>query len=133
MTALDIYATDREMRARPTVLVVEDEVLIRMMVSESLRQAGCDVYEAASADEALDVLSASNEPDVLVTDVKMPGGVDGLELASRARRCCPRLKVVVTSGHAAAQSASGLADAFLTKPFALEQLVGRVRALVGEA
>ena len=101
-----------------------------MMVSESLRRAGCEVFEAASADEALDVLSTSSGPDVLVTDVKMPGAVDGLELASRARQACPGLKVVVTSGHALAQNASGLADAFLAKPFALKHLVGRVRALV---
>jgi CheY-like chemotaxis protein len=130
MTALDTYVTDRETCAPPTVLVVEDEVLIRMMVSECLRQAGCEVFEAASADEALDVLSTSSGPDVLVTDVKMPGAVDGLELASRARQACPGLKVVVTSGHALAQNANGLADAFLAKPFALEHLVGRVRALV---
>ena len=130
MTALDMYASDRDACARPTVLVVEDEILIRMMVSESLRQAGCEVFEAASADEALEVLSASASPDVLVTDVKMPGCVDGLELASRVRKTLPELKVVITSGHALAQSADGVADAFLAKPFALEQLVGRVRALV---
>jgi len=131
MTALDIYAEDRSAGARPTVLVVEDEVLIRMMVSESLRQAGCEVFEAATADEALEVLSASGGADVLVTDVKMPGSVDGLELASRVRKALPGLKVVITSGHAPAQNADGLADAFLAKPFALEHLVGRVRALAG--
>jgi CheY-like chemotaxis protein len=114
---------------RPTVLVVDDEVLIRMMLCESLRQAGCEVIEAASADEALDVLASAPTPDVLVTDVKMPGSCDGLELASRIREDRPGLKVVITSGHTPAQSAIGLADAFLPKPFALEQLVGRVRAL----
>jgi len=132
MTALDIYAMDRDAVAQPAVLVVEDEVLIRMMMAESLRQAGCEVFEAASADEALEVLSASNGPDVLVTDVRMPGKLDGLELASRARRARPGLRVVITSGHAPAQNAAGLADAFLAKPFALETLVGRVRALVDE-
>ena len=131
MTALDMYTTETETCARPTVLVVEDEILIRMMVSESLRHAGCEVVEAASADEALEVLSASTGPDVLITDVKMPGAVDGLELASRVRKAHPGLKVVITSGHAPARNADGLADAFLAKPFALEHLVGRVRALVG--
>jgi len=131
MTALDMYRTETDVRVRPTVLVVEDEILIRMMVSESLRHAGCEVVEAASADEALQVLSASNRPDVLVTDVKMPGAVDGLELARRVRKAHPGLKVVITSGHAPARNADGLADAFLTKPFDLAHLVGRVCALGG--
>jgi CheY-like chemotaxis protein len=130
MTALDMYATETDACARPMVLVVEDEILIRMMVSESLRHAGCEVFEAASADEALEVLAASDGPDVLVTDVRMPGAVDGLELAARVRKARPGLKVVITSGHAPAQNTEGLADAFLAKPFALEHLVGRVRALV---
>jgi CheY-like chemotaxis protein len=130
MTALDMYAADTDARPRPAVLVVEDEILIRMLVSESLRDAGCEVVEAATADEALEVLSATRGPDVLITDVKMPGALDGLELASRVRKARPGLKVVITSGHARPQNTAGLADAFLAKPFALEHLVGRVRALV---
>jgi CheY-like chemotaxis protein len=130
MTELDSYTADRKTCARPTVLVVEDEMLIRMMVSESLRQAGCEVFEASDADEAFEVLSASGDPDVLVTDVKMPGAVDGLELATRVRKARPGVKVVLTSGHAPARLTDGLADAFLAKPFALEHLVGQVRALV---
>lgn len=133
MTALDIYIADREPFARPTVLVVEDEPLIRMMVSESLRQDGWEVFEAACADEALDVLAATNSPDVLVTDVKMPGAMDGLELAAQARKARPALKVIITSGHAPALKSDGLADAFLPKPFALEHLVGQMRALVDRA
>ena len=133
MIGLDMYRTDRGARARPTVLVVEDEILIRMMVCESLRQAGCDVVECASADEALTVLADSDGPDVLVTDVKMPGAVDGLELAARVRERRPGLKVVVTSGHAPSQNSRGVADAFLAKPFALDELVGKVRALVAQA
>ena len=133
MTVLDTYAAEPDACARPMVLVVEDEILIRMMVSESLRQAGCEVVEAASADEALEVLELSASPDVLVTDVKMPGSVDGLELASRVRKTLPGLKVVITSGHALAQNTFGLADAFLAKPFGLDQLVGQVRALVDAA
>ena len=133
MTALDMYRTETDVRVRPTVLVVEDDILIRMMVSESLRHAGCEVVEAASADEALEVLAASGGADVLVTDVKMPGSVDGLELASRVRKALPGLKVVITSGHALAQNTFGLADAFLAKPFGLDQLVGQVRALVDAA
>jgi len=129
MSAVEYRSSGAQGQRRLTVLVVDDEVLIRMMLCESLRQAGCEVVEAANADEALTVLTTTPDPDVLITDVKMPGALDGLELASRVRATRPGVKVVVTSGHTAAQTAASVADAFLPKPFALEQLVGRVQAL----
>jgi two-component system, response regulator PdtaR len=129
MSAVEYRSFDLPAERRPTVLVVDDEVLIRMMLCESLRQAGCEVIEAASADEALVVLATMPSPDVLVTDVRMPGALDGLELASRIRKSRPGLKVVITSGHAPARTAAGVADAFLSKPFPLEKLVDRVQAL----
>jgi CheY-like chemotaxis protein len=112
MSALEYRSLDVQAPRRLTVLVVDDEVLIRMMLCESLRQAGCEVVEAANADEALTVLATTPDPDVLITDVKMPGALDGLELASRVRQARPSVKVVVTSGHTAAQTAASVADAF---------------------
>jgi len=129
MSAVESFSSDMDAEWRPTVLVVEDEALIRMMLSECLEQAGCDVIEASSADEALPVLCDARGPDILITDVMLPGSVDGLELAAWVRRHRPGLKVVITSGHASRQDAAALADAFLPKPFALEQLVRQVRTL----
>jgi len=117
----------------PVVLIVEDEVLIRMLLSEVLRQAGYQVIEAANGDEAFLVLTSSPEPDILVTDVRMPGKVDGFALAAFVRRTKPDLKVIITSGHAGPGGAIGLADAFLTKPYELDAIVEHVRTLTEEA
>ena len=113
----------------PSVLVVEDEGLVRELIVETLRDAGCAVTEAASADEAVRALKASAEPDILVTDVRLPGAMNGIALAERVRRTLPRMKVIVTSGHAASEEARNVADCFLAKPFALKALVGEVRLL----
>ena len=129
MSVVECRSFEVQAQRRLIVLVVDDEVLIRMMLCESLRQAGCEVIEAASADEALTVLATAPSPDVLVTDVKMPGALDGLELASRIRTTRPGVKVVVTSGHTPAQTAASVADAFLPKPFALGDLVDHVQTL----
>jgi CheY-like chemotaxis protein len=117
----------------PSVLVVEDEVMVRALMVETLREAGCAVTEAASADEAVRALRAVTAPDIMVTDVRLPGAMDGVELAARVRRTAPWIKVIVTSGHASAENARGVADAFLAKPFELQRLVGEVRTLAGAA
>lgn len=70
---------------KPTVLVVEDDVLIRLSVADALRSAGLDVIEAATGDEALTVLASSATVDLVFTDIQMPGSTDGLELAQIAR------------------------------------------------
>ena len=129
MAAADFVDLGVANSARPVVLIVEDEVLIRMLLSEALRQAGYDVIEAADADEAIEVMHASVGPDILITDVKMPGSVDGFGLAAYVRRAKPGLKVIVTSGHAGPDGAIGVADVFLPKPYDLGQIVQQVRAL----
>jgi CheY-like chemotaxis protein len=129
MAAADFLDLGAANSARPVVLIVEDEVLIRMLLSEALRQAGYDVIEAADADEAIEVMQVATSPDLLITDVKMPGSVDGLGLAAYVRRTRPGLKVIVTSGHAGPDGAIGVADAFLPKPYDLDHIVQRVRAL----
>ena len=67
--------------AKKTVLVVEDEVLIRLYLSEEIRAAGFTVIEAASADEAFEVLKSRNDIDLVLTDIRMPGTMDGRQLA----------------------------------------------------
>jgi CheY-like chemotaxis protein len=82
----------------PTVLLVEDEELISNLVAEWLGERGFAVKELASADAALDYLDAGGEADVLFTDVNLPGGMDGAELAKRARALRPDLPIVYASG-----------------------------------
>jgi len=127
------YSVHEAAPARPNVLVVEDEVMVRDLIAETLRDAGCAVTEAASADEAVRALRATATPDVLITDVMLPGRMNGVELAACVRRTRPRMKVIVTSGHAPAENARYVADAFFAKPFELRQLVGQVRSFAANA
>jgi CheY-like chemotaxis protein len=119
-----------EAAKRPTILVVEDEVLIRMMIADYLRLEDFIVIEAASADEALRVLESSTPVDLLFTDVRMPGAVDGFTLIERARALKPDVKIVVTSGHAGAQLRGAAADWFVSKPYDLGQVLDRIARLL---
>jgi CheY-like chemotaxis protein len=133
MAAADVEEPSAASVPVRVVLIVEDEILIRMLLSEALRQEGYAVIEAANADEAFIVLRATPNPDVLITDVRMPGTVDGFGLAAFVRRTRPELKVIITSGHAGPDGALGLADAFLPKPYELSAIVRRIRTLTGPA
>lgn len=80
------------------VLLVEDEELISHLVADELSEHGFRVHEVASGDEALRYLNSGAEVDVLFTDINLPGGIDGAELANRARQIRPDLPIVYTSG-----------------------------------
>lgn len=82
-----------------TVLVVEDEPLLRLVVCDLLRAEGVVVVEASNAAEAMDALAAGLAVDLVFTDVRMPGPFDGLELSRRVRAAYPGIYLVVTSGH----------------------------------
>ena len=119
-------------RRQGLVLVVEDEVIIRTNVSEDLRAAGLEVMEAATGDEAIALVESGLPIDLVLTDVRMPGSLDGLELARVVRRKRPMSKIVVVSGNLAARPTPDLADAFLTKPYSLLTVVEVVRGLLAE-
>jgi CheY-like chemotaxis protein len=82
----------------PTVLLVEDEVLISNLVAEWLAERGFAVHEVATADAALRYIGSGGAADVLFTDVNLPGTIDGAELARRARAMRPDLPIVYASG-----------------------------------
>lgn len=113
------------------ILVVEDEVLIRLWIADVLMEAGFQVVQAASADEALQVLHGSVEIDLVMTDIRMPGSLDGLELASRVRANWPELKIVIVSSEYAATPSYVPADALISKPFRPTDVVDRVKQLLG--
>lgn len=105
---------------QPCVLVVEDELLIRFMLSDSIRYAGYNVVEASSADEAL-VIFGTLVPDVIITDVRMPGSIDGIGLLAQVRQTHPTLPVIITSSHLEGTSASlDCATHFVAKPYSME-------------
>lgn len=82
-----------------TVLVVEDEALLRMATVDDLTDLGLDVMEAANAREAIAIFRGGRRFECLFTDVDMPGDVDGLELAAMVKNAWPPIDIIVTSGH----------------------------------
>jgi len=84
---------------RPVVLIVEDESLLRISAAEMIADAGYDVVEAGSADEAIAILEARADIHIVFTDIQMPGSMDGLKLARFVRDRWPPIKLVATSGH----------------------------------
>ena len=117
----------------PIVLLVEDEPLIRLLGSDVLTEAGFRVIEATSAEEALTLLEAKPETVALVTDVKMPGSIDGFGLAHLVKSRWPHMGVVVTSAQALPGEGDLSADAvFLAKPYQLSALIAAVRKVTGD-
>lgn len=82
----------------PTILVVEDEALIRLSLRDTLEDCGFNVEEAANADDALKFLEGGGEPDLVFTDVRMPGSMDGFGLADWLGKHRPGLPVFIASG-----------------------------------
>jgi two-component system, response regulator PdtaR len=126
MVAVQIAAASE----RPTVLLVEDEVLIRLMVADELRGQGLQVLEASNAEEALTVLESSLSVDLLFTDVRMPGHMDGVGLAKFVHARFPRLKLMVTSSARPEQSVRDVADVYLCKPYDLDEMIEQVERLL---
>lgn len=114
-----------------TVLVAEDEVLVRAMVSEYLRDQGYEVLEAADAAEALAVFEAGAPVDIVFSDVQMPGSMDGAMLADVVRLRY-RIPVLLTTGDYARAAALSLADTvmLLPKPYDLDEVARHIEALL---
>jgi CheY-like chemotaxis protein len=125
--------TDATLRnGRETILVAEDEDALREMVVQVLRIQGYTVLAAASGSQALELWERRSAPvDLLLTDLVMPGGIMGSELAARLAGACPGLKVIYTSGYSpgmAGKDASLLEGRnFLPKPYSIGKLAQFVR------
>ena len=102
--------------AAVTVLLAEDEALIRFVVAEELSELGWNVVEVGTADEGIALIGDGRRFDLVVTDINMPGKTDGLDLARRVRAACPSTKIAIMSGRPAAEARS-FCDLFLAKPF----------------
>ncbi len=116
--------------ATATVLVVEDEPLVRMMVCELLDDAGYRVEEAESGDEADALIAAGLHPDILLTDIRMPGTLDGFDLIRRTVARLPRVKTIAMSGYTGVSGDARIADRFLSKPFRPTELQREVAELL---
>ena len=128
-------ATPTQATAQGTVLVVDDEPPVRMLISEVLTDLGYTVQVAWDGPSALQTLSSLAEVDLLVTDVGIPGGMNGRQLADAAREQRPGLKVLFITGYAdtvlSGKGLVGTGMAVMTKPFATSDLAAKVRTMVG--
>src|SRR3954454_21284644 len=115
----------REACSRPVVLVVEDEVLLRWTTVSVIDETGFTASEAGSAVEAISILERRSDVWAVVTDVQMPGSIDGLKLAHLIRVRWPNVKVIVTSGQLKLREDDVPAGCrYLHKPYNPSQLIG---------
>src|SRR5829696_8197046 len=120
-----------ELAAKPVILVVEDEVLVRIVQVDILREAGFRVSEAQDADEAFEMLRSRSEILAVLTDVDMPGSLNGFEFARLVKQGWPEVGVLAISGKT--QPAPGdLPEGveFVQKPVRPAALVDRIRTLI---
>jgi two-component system, response regulator PdtaR len=116
---------------RPVVLLVEDEPFIRMATADALEDAGFEVVETVDAQAAQEVLLRRTDIRVLFTDVRMPGPMNGLELASLVRTRWPHISVVITSGHLELDNGMMPEEAvFIAKPYGEQAPARAIRALL---
>ena len=117
----------------PNVLVVEDEMVLRMRAVDIVQDAGFHPVEAVNADEALSILESRSDISLLLTDIQMPGSMDGLKLAHAVHDRWPAIKIVLVSGQVSPSDAERPADSrFFGKPLGIEQMITELQAMVGE-
>jgi two-component system, response regulator PdtaR len=119
----------------PTLLIAEDEFIIRLVIAEFLREEGYEVLEAANADEALDIFRSGVPIDLLFTDVRMPGSMDGCELARRVRAEWPSTQVILTSAYSQSLlSARSISEDFVVpKPYRPQAVLTTIKAVMEAA
>lgn len=116
---------------RATVLVVEDEMFVRMMAIDALEDAGYATIEAEDAERAVALLESRTDIDLVFTDIKMPGPLDGLGLAEQVRERWPHIALILTSGHLyPADTAMPASVPFLQKPYRAAMLIAELGRLL---
>jgi CheY-like chemotaxis protein len=117
----------------PTILVVDDEALLRMYALDVLEDYGFEVLEAQNADEALHVLGERPDVRLIFTDIQMPGRLNGLELLQEVHRRWPNILLIATSGRLRPDK-SEIADhgRFIAKPYSEHDLVEQITDLISK-
>jgi CheY-like chemotaxis protein len=125
-----------EILAEPTLLlVVDDEPLVRMVIADFLRGGGFWVMEAGTADEAVGMLRRHADIRLVVTDILMPGALNGFDLAEWIGHHRPDVRVLLTSGYfseANLPSRLNWSDRLIRKPYSLSEVAARITALLAE-
>jgi DNA-binding NtrC family response regulator len=118
------------MTQAPTVLVVDDEFLLRACAADFLEEAGYQVLQAGCREEAISVLTSASQVDALFTDVDMNRKGEGLVLAWEVARRWPHIRIVVTSGnHAISHGDMPAKSQFIPKPYDIKRVIGSVESV----
>jgi two-component sensor histidine kinase/DNA-binding NarL/FixJ family response regulator len=116
----------------PNVLIVEDEMMLRMRAADIVEDAGFRPVEAVNADEAMSILESRSDISLLFTDIQMPGSMDGLKLAHAVHDRWPRIKIILVSGQVTPSDAEKPADSrFFGKPLSVDKMIAELQAMVG--
>jgi CheY-like chemotaxis protein len=120
--------------APPVVLVVEDEMLLRMRAVGMVEDAGYTSVEAVDADEAVEILESRSDIALLFTDIQMPGSMDGLKLAFAVHERWPPIKIILVSGKLELSKIDIPADSrFFGKPLEATEMIAEMQDMIGPA
>lgn len=115
---------------KPVVLIVEDEVMIRMLAVDAFVDEGFATLEAEHAAEALLVYDAAGYVQILFTDVNMPGSLNGIDLAERLKALAPHRHVIITSALPIVRAVDHLPATFIEKPYDLQAVCKTAKDLL---
>ena len=116
------------------VLVVEDEMLLRMRAVDMVEDAGYIPVEAADADQAVAILESRSDIALMFTDIQMPGSMDGLGLAHSVHERWPPIKIIMVSGQLKLANTDIPTDSrFFEKPFEAGEMIGEMQSMIGQA
>jgi two-component sensor histidine kinase/ActR/RegA family two-component response regulator len=116
----------------PNVLIVEDEMVLRMRAVDIVEDAGFRPVEAVNADQAIAILESRSDISLLFTDIQMPGSMDGLKLAHAVHDRWPSIKIILVSGQVTPSDAERPADSrFFGKPLSVARMVAELQGMVG--
>jgi CheY-like chemotaxis protein len=116
------------------VLVVEDEMLLRMRTVDMVEDAGFTSVEAVDADEAVAILESRSDIALLFTDIQMPGSMDGLKLAHAVHERWPPIKIILVSGQLRLANIDIPADSrFFGKPLEAREMIVEMQSMIGHA
>ena len=120
--------------APAVVLVVEDEMLLRMRAVDMVEDAGFTSVEAVDADEAVAILESRSDIALLLTDIQMPGTMDGLGLARSVHERWPPIKIILVSGQLTLANIDIPADSrFFGKPLEANEMIAEMQSMIGQA
>src|ERR1700685_4170860 len=116
-----------------TVLIVEDEMLLRMRAVDMVEDAGFTAVEAINADDAIALLESRSDIELLFTDIQMPGSMDGLKLAHAVHERWPSIKIILVSGKLTPTDAEKpIHSRFFGKPLEVKQMIAEMQEMIGQ-